>query len=944
MPNRFQQGQRWISEGEPELGLGEVRRVGPRTVTLFFKASEETREYPLKNTPLHRVAFRVGDTIKNTGNEPLTVRAVTERKGLLHYDCGTTQLCETELSDALSFSGPLDRFFGGRFDTPEVFDLRLSALKHQYRRRKSEVRGFLGGRIDLLPHQLSIAAEVTSRISPRVLLADEVGLGKTIEACLILHRLLLTGRARRVLILVPESLVHQWFLELLRRFNLWFHIFDEARCQALETANPDSNPFLDDQLVLCNLGLFTRQPQRLQQALEAGWDLLVVDEAHHLGWSPEAISPEYSVVEALGRQAPGLLLLTATPEQLGVASHFARLRLLDPDRFYDLEAFTRESAGYRKLARLAEKLMGAHPLSADEVEKLTGILGKPESAVHEELSRITTGDDATRKAWINALLDQHGTGRVMFRNTRATVTGFPKRRVHLHPLKGGQDKALAREWAADTDSDAASDFRPNFAKDPRIAWLVDLLQTLGKEKVLLICHTQRKAEAIEAALKQHLTLKMAVFHEGLSLVQRDRGAAWFADGNGARLLICSELGSEGRNFQFAHHLVLFDLPMDPALLEQRIGRLDRIGQSSEIHLHLPFVRGSHQEVLVRWYEDGLKAFEENLQGGRELLERFEPQVRHLAEAFSKNQPQALDDLERLIQATQEARTEVAARLEQGRDRLLEWNSFRPEVATRVIQEIRNQDAQRALEDFLLSMLDLFFITVEALAPRTYQLGSAGVLVEAFPGLPSEGLTITFDRHHALSREDLQFLTWDHPLVTGALDLLLGSEQGNCSFARWPDPEHPGMYVEAIYLLECIAPPHFHVDRFLPPTPVRVLVDHRGQEVGSALPSQALARQLKAGAGHALLERPDFREKFLPSLIARTKDHADRRLRALVVQARQDMSTKLELEILRLRDLQKVNRSVRNEEIELMVQQQEALDQHLGAARVRLDSLRLIHRG
>ncbi len=949
MTNRFHPGQRWISAGEPELGLGEVRRVSARTVTLSFRATEETRDYALESAPLQRVAFRAGDIIKRVDEMALTVDSVIEREALLYYVCGQLELCETELSSTLSFSGPRERFFAGRFDPPNVFDLRLAALKHQHRRRKSEVCGFLGGRIELLPHQLSIASDVTGRLLPRVLLADEVGLGKTIEACLILHRLLLTGRAKRVLILVPESLVHQWFLELLRRFNLWFHIFDEARCQAIEKADPGSNPFLDHQLLLCDLNLFTSQTHRLQQALDAGWDLLVVDEAHHLGWSPETVSPAYTVVETLGHQAPGLLLLTATPEQLGMASHFARLRLLDPDRFYDLDAFIREAEGYRDIARLAEKLMAAHSLAANEVEKLGRILGETESDVLAKLSRIADGDEEIRKHWIDALLDQHGTGRVMFRNTRATIAGFPKRAAHLHPLEvpstdSGRLKALAREWAADTDPGTETTFHPNFAHDPRIDWLASFLRTLGQEKVLLICHTRRKAEAIETALKQRITIKMAVFHEGLTLIQRDRGAAWFADAKGARLLICSEIGSEGRNFQFAHHLVLFDLPLDPALLEQRMGRLDRIGQSAPIQVHVPFILGSHQEVLARWYQEGLNAFEENLPGGRELQEQFDPRHRQLALRVYEHPDTFQSELAQLIKATREARKEVALRLEQGRDRLLEWNSFHPQVAARLIGDINRQDEHRALDDFLLSILDLYFIEVEELAPRTYQLGSAGVLVDAFPGLSSEGLTITFDRQRALAREELQFLTWDHPLVTGALDLLLASEQGNSSFARWPDPKASGLYLEALYMLECIAPPQFHLDRFLPPTPIRVMVDHRGRDVGAALPHQALSRLLKHGEGHALLERPDIREALLPGLIEQVRALADRQVGGFVMQARQDLKAQLEQETARLRDLQKVNRSVRDEEIALLVDQQSALDRHISGARLRLDALRLIHRG
>src|SRR5690606_41133390 len=92
--------------------------------------------------------------------------------------------------------------------------------------------------------------------------------------------------------------------------------------------------------------------------------------------------------------------------------------------------------------------------------------------------------------------------------------------------------------------------------------------------------------ALEAAIKERFNLNLALFHEGLPLVQRDRQAAWFAEPDGAQVLLCSEIGSEGRNFQFAHHLVLFDLPLNPGLVEQRIGRLDRIGQTDTIRIHV----------------------------------------------------------------------------------------------------------------------------------------------------------------------------------------------------------------------------------------------------------------------------------------------------------------------------------------------------------------------
>jgi ATP-dependent helicase HepA len=269
--------------------------------------------------------------------------------------------------------------------------------------------------------------------------------------------------------------------------------------------------------------------------------------------------------------------------------------------------------------------------------------------------------------------------------------------------------------------------------------------------------------------------------------------------------------------------------------------------------------------------------------------------------------------------------------------LLELNSFRADVAARLVNEIRQQDEDQSLDEFMLSVFDHYHIQVQDLAARTYRLGSAGVLADSFPGLPAEGFSVTCDRERALAREDIQFLTRDHPLVTGALDLLLGSEKGNSSFALWPDTKSAGLYLEAIYLLECIAPPHLHIDRFLPPTPLRVLVDQSGN-MGSD-PSL-----LKNGDAHPLLEHPEVREEVLPMFLEKAEEIAGSRVPALVAEARREMTAQLQHEIARLKELQKVNRSVRAEEIELLAEQHRALDQHLMGARLRLDAVRLIQRG
>ena len=939
----FITGQRWTSETEPELGLGTVLRALEGRVQILFPATGEMRTYASDNAPLKRVRFRVGDTVRTQTEKSLIIQSVSEQAGLLVYIGADQELPEAELSDRISLQGPATRMFAGRFDSLADFELRQRTLTLLHRSRKSPVRGFVGGRIALIPHQLYLAQEVASRHAPRVMLSDEVGLGKTIEACLILHRLLLSGRASRVLVLVPESLVHQWFVEMLRRFNVWLHIFDEERCAAIEAGEPGANPFLDDQLVLTSIDFLTRDSRRAAQAVAAGWDVLVVDEAHHLEWSPGAPSREYQVVEELSRESAGLLLLTATPEQLGVESHFARLRLLDPDRYRDLASFQAEAKDYRGTADVAAKLLAGTSLTAKDLTLLRRLLAH-DKTLEARLIAVRGGETDSRQALLDDLLDMHGPGRVLFRNTRAGMSGFPKRRVRLAPLDTGTDAAewldrVATEFATD-----AGDLTPStaidLAQDPRIRWLVELLQELAPQKILLICRRLEKVEAIDAALRRHVNLKTGIFHEGLTLVQRDRQAAWFAEPDGARLLLCSEIGSEGRNFQFAHHLVLFDLPLNPELLEQRIGRLDRIGQRDDIQIHVPYLRRSPQEVLARWYHEGLDAFENNLTGGHELLHTFGRAVHDLALEF----PVAEAELDELLKRTAGARRDLRQVLEQGRDRLLELNSFRPAVAQKIVAQIQAEDEQTELEEYLLTVFEHFGVHIEELAPRTWHLNPQGITTDAFPAMPAVGLVVTRDRQRALSREEVGFLTWDHPMVTGAIDLLLGAETGNCAFAVFPTTRERTLLLECCFVLECVAAPRLHADRFLPATPIRLVVNQTLDDVTALHTGSAFARALTKGSPHRLIDNPELAQRTLPAMLEQAATLAEIQALALRQTARDELNRLLGHEVQRLQTLRQGNDHIRPEEIKLALVQQAELATVLQQARVRMEAVRLIWKG
>ncbi len=895
-------GQRWISTSEPALGLGIVRDTEGDIVTIRYPATEETRAYAFSSAPLVRVAFTPGDEISSRAGLSIVVRDVTEEKDTLTYHGDAGVIAEADLLDSLSFTRPDKRLLACLADHPRAFDQRLQALEWNTRIRRSPARGFTGARIDLIAHQLAIVGETAGRLHPRVLLADEVGLGKTIEACLILHRLHLTGRAGRILILVPEPLVHQWFVELLRRFNLLFALFDQPRCESIEAHDPAANPFLDSQLILAATDFLTEHPERAGQAAAAGFDLLIVDEAHHLEWAPGAPSPAYTVVDSLARQIPSLLLLTATPQQLGPAGHFARLRLLDPERYADLDAFLAETASYGPLAETIETLKNGGLPAA--LEAFAG--RSPRAARH--IADLRAGDGSARKPLIAELIDSFGTGRVLFRNTRERLTGFPARIPHLHPLEKG-----------------ASPY----------TWLAGLLRGLPEtEKVLLITSSPEAAIAVQEKLLAQIQVEAALFHEDLTLLQRDRNAAWFANPEGARILICSEIGSEGRNFQFARQLVLFGLPRDPELLEQRIGRLDRIGQTGDIHIHVPYGVRSSSEYQARWLHEGLDAFTRPLKGATALASALLPGLDELLDHAPDE-----DAFAAFLGHSRDLTRSVARELASGHDRLLELGSPQPEDAAPLLAAIEAADADPRFERFVIRLFDHLGLDVSDLSAHAYHFQRGQRQSEAFADLPDEGLSATFRRETALAREDLTFLTADHPVFRDALDQLLDGTSGNSTFAHWKTGTGKAIFLECAFVVEVIAPTRLHLDRFLPPTAIRVAVDHRGGEMKTPPPSALLT----PGDPGRIIRQETFRRDLFPKMLAASQALAAAASEAPVAEARQLAAGTLTAEIDRLTDLAARNPQVSPNEISALLNLRTETLAALSTPRLRLDALRLVWR-
>jgi ATP-dependent helicase HepA len=881
-------GQRWISAAELHLGLGMVIEIEHRTVSIVFPATGEKRIYARADAPLTRVRFREGDWIEKQDGEVLQILQVTENAGLIVYRCEDEQgnavdLPEGRLSNFLQLNQPAERLLNAQVDRNKWFSLRCKTREIANRLQQSAVFGLAGSRTSLIAHQLYIAHEVSRRYAPRVLLADEVGLGKTIEAGLILHQQLLLERARRVLIVVPESLVHQWLVEMLRRFNLMFSIFDSARFDDPEDEtgflDESENPFHSEQLVLCSLEFLVQHPENAAYARAGEWDLLVVDEAHHLLWSPQAVSDEYRLVENLAESTSGLLLLTATPEQLGKESHFARLRLLDPDRFSDLDHFLRDERGYQQLAEQAETLL----------------------------------DQPERQQELQDLLDQHGTGRVLFRNTRHVVQGFPEREVHPVALSAAADD------------------------DPAVAWLGQFLREHRNRKVLVIVAGSDSAQQLVNQMKQEFGIRVALFHEAMTLVERDRAAAWFADHeDGAQALICSEIGSEGRNFQFAHHLVLYDLPRNPDLLEQRIGRLDRIGQNAVIKIHVPYIEASTQQVLFRWYHEGLGAFQRTCPAGHQVWLK----TRNELQRYLDDPDLAMDTF---IESCRELHQALDLELQQGRDRLLEINSCRPGVAEALIDEAMQRELEFDLFNFMERIYDCYGVNSEIRGQDRWVITPGDNMLTQMPGLPEDGMTVTYERSAALANEDLHYLSWEHPFVRNAMDMILSSEFGNTALIamQYPGVKAGTLLAECHFLMDFSDDHRSHNERYFPNASIKVVIDESGQDHATRFDLQQGTQQTQRVDKDTAIKIVKARQSELTQMLEFAELIADTRVPGLIEAARDNGRKLLGHEIERLVALQRVNPGVRDEEIAFFRDRLDRFETALEHARLRLDAVRVI---
>jgi ATP-dependent helicase HepA len=759
-------GDRLTHRHNPELGLGHVVAVDARTVTVQFGRTGAVLRLAATSTALEPVDLRPGRRVRLLASGAESRVAAHEPDGRIRLDDG--RVVPADDLWPLALEGALvERLALGDVDTLEDFAMRLDMLHLLERREAKGLGSFLGGRIRLFPHQLHAAERATAAEPVRWLLADEVGLGKTVEACLILNRLVRTGRADRCLVIAPATLTVQWLGELWRKHHQVFVLLDDDRlADVAKDHGADFNPFDAHRQVVVAIETLVERPRLTQQAVAAGIDLLVVDEAHHLRRPPRqpgnpawrAIAP----IAALGRHC---VLLTATPLEDDAHGFFRLLQLLRPEELpegTDFEERLRRSEPLPPCTSSTRRVdIGGLPPRGPRPADGIGASEALEQAVRS--GPAPTAVVAARKA---------------DRIRRALASG-----AALAAALGPEDKALrAQAEAADAD-------------DRRVAWLLAKAprwKQAGEKTLVFVAHRET-LEMLRTALSHRAQLATAAFHESLSPARRDIEVAQFRRSEGASLLVSTECGGEGRNFEFCHRLVLFDLPWNPVVVEQRIGRLDRIGRTLPVEIVYFRPPGGIGAEVVRLYE-AIGLFDRPLAGLEAELAGVEAALQ--AAALTPGGMVTRETFDGLATEAQGAQSRIRA----AAYRELHRDPYRPALSESILSRVP-PDLDALSQDVVTAACESLGFHVETQRGRrafSIEFGNEA-LVDSLPFVPGGSSFLgTFDRDEAVRDETLDFFAAGHPLVEGVLAHLEESPLGRVVVLRVAVGSERGFGLLALY--------------------------------------------------------------------------------------------------------------------------------------------------
>ncbi len=803
-----------------EFSNNEIKEIPNFQINKYivdFQAFHE--KIIFKNEILHYI-FDIGKKIRYSNGIGTILSIILDKSnGIVCYEILSSsgiklQLEETQIIS--EYQSPIEEYLKGNVDSQDQFLLRFWAYQSSDLYESNLLKIITNSRLSLLPHQISVAHSLLELGYARYILADEVGLGKTIEAGIYIKEMIARNLASRILIITPASITGQWEFEMKNKFNLNFTRLNSALLKKLNinynSGNLQHKKSAKEYSLLTVSLQFARMSQCYSILTQLEWDIVIFDEAHHLRRYLTNQKTEqyrttlaYELAEKLSEKTKSLLLLTATPIQLHSFDLFSLIQLLNPYEFNNYESFETERKKIPLLNLLVKNLRNFTRINTYERSALKYQIPSFNIYIDDDELDKTLRFPHHREALIQKLENQHFLSKFIIRNRRRIV--FPDNpirriphiieveltkeelelynRIHLYLakiysqnyesgpaglgfvmvilqklltssvpaiLKSLKKRIIYLEENQDILLKLQDDFRNSqeFSDEDSSLDYAWGLEELDLEDRLIIKNRQRKMipkKETNLNIKTHIKIlrefvkdleslhydskaenlitiiqkimndnpeekiiiftqfkatlfylvrlleekgyKVFQFHGDLDEKHKNQSISSFKQEGS--ILISTEIGGEGRNFQFCHIIVNYDLPWNPMRLEQRIGRLDRFGQKKNVLIYNFFIRDTVESSIVTAILNRIKLFEESIGALEPILGKLERKITNLV--LKDDEIPRKFRIDETIAKTTDKIHEIYDKLE---DLILDKRSFQYDY---ISQDINNPD--------LLSGIDIF---------------------------------------------------------------------------------------------------------------------------------------------------------------------------------------------------------------------------------------------
>jgi len=778
--------------------------------------------------------LEVGDHVKFAGGRG-EITKIEDRPNdghLLHVYTTEGQLRKlpSDLPHIERIDSIVDRLAARRIDSPVHYDLRERATRLDLAYRYDRFLSLTNNRIEIEPYQVQAAYEILNSYDHRYLVGDEVGLGKTIEAGIVIEELIARNRADRVLIVAPAPLTAQWQEEMRRKFDRNFVIYDRETVRTHRQSHPNQNVWLQDDLIITSID-FAKQDDVLEalRNLDIPWDVAVFDEAHHLTArrsSDDSIerTQRYMVGEAVAENSDALLLLTGTPHKGKSDQFYFLISLLDPYRFSHESQIHPDALEDLMIRRLKDDMYetdGTRMFPEKNIEALGVDMSPAERKLYDDVTEYI-------REYYN-LAQQEENKAAGF-----TMVIYQKRLVSsIYAIRKSLEnrmRAIQNDAVAEGLSDDVQELIPRYSTEPETLTdaererVEDELETVTitlnraqiEQELTRVKQLWQQAKNIETDSKAQLLRrfvddiiandpdeKILIFTEYTDTLEylreqilsnydiaqvygdlnQDRRRQEIADFESEKtVMIATDAAQEGLNLQFAHIMVNYDLPWNPIRIDQRMGRLHRYGQERTVEIRNLFFKNTRESEILNLLIEKTNQIESDLGMRSDVLGHVLEDVdlddtimSAIAEDRSTNQVVA--DIEKTIEERRQALQTVESEfLIRDRFDLSEEDQEILEVIERSQHgEISEDDIEILVREFF----EEFGGNIRGVRPGPARAGGDVFQLDV-PDVLSGGQVkgrydqVTFTREVAMEREDIEFLSLDHVLVQSLIDFCLDS--------------------------------------------------------------------------------------------------------------------------------------------------------------------------